>query len=174
MSILVPELCPTLLEIGPGRGDFLMELARQKPQARIGAIEARRKRFDKLVPKLARYPNVTLFWGDARWILPTFPTGSLEEIFVLFSDPWPKRRHAKHRLFQDSFVRDLEGRLKVGGRVVVTTDDPVYGAEIESQFSKTAGLHRLPDDHFFFPTFYAQKWKEAGRPSLSLIYGKGF
>src|SRR3989338_8606608 len=95
------------LEIGPGRGDFLFWLAEENPLKTVHAIEYKRKRYDKLVRRLETrgLSNVRLYLGDARTVLPVeFPDLSLERVFILFSDPWPKRRHARHRLFQETFV----------------------------------------------------------------------
>ena len=163
---------PSLLEIGPGRGDFLIHLARENPLRQIAAIESRRKRYDKLNRRLAPFPNVTLLFGDARQVLPAeFPEGSLEEVYILFSDPWPKRRHAKHRLFQPDFVRDLHHRLRPKGDVVVATDDPVYRREIIEQFSSGAPFRYRELDNPF-PTFYAEKWREEGRRLYAFSFKK--
>lgn len=159
-----------ILEIGPGRGDFLLHLAQEEPIRKIAAIEYKRKRYEKLLKRILSFPNIELFLGDARSILPEFPEESLDEAYILFPDPWPKRRHAKHRLFQPSFLEGLHRVVKTGGKVIVATDDESYKSQIESVF-KSSRFSLLPE-LFHFPTFYAQKWQKEGRSLFSLIYEK--
>ncbi|MBI2980708.1 MAG: hypothetical protein HYY44_00065 [Deltaproteobacteria bacterium] len=161
----------TILEIGPGRGDFLLHLAEERPTEKIAAIEYKRKRYEKLLQRASPFPNIELYLGDARVVLPEFPEESVEEVYILFSDPWPKRRHAKHRLFQLPFLENLCRVMKTSGRVVVATDDPSYRTQIEEVFRSAPGFSLLPD-FFHFPTFYAQKWEKEGRSLFSLIYEK--
>lgn len=160
-----------ILEIGPGRGDFLLHLAHERPDEKIAAIEYKRKRYEKLLSRIAPFPNIELYFGDARTVLPEFSGGSIGEVYILFSDPWPKRRHAKHRLFQPSFLEKLYDVLKSGGKVVITTDDASYRSQIEAVFQKIPGLALLPE-LFHYPTLFAQKWEKEGRSLYSLVYEK--
>lgn len=160
------------LEIGPGRGDFLFELARSKPEHWIVAVEIKRKRYEKLKPRLKRHEieNVCLVHGDARVALPVlFRPQQFESCYILFSDPWPKDRHEKHRLFQSYFVHELARITRPGGEVVVAHDDARYLSEIDTMMAQhpvfSAGTsHELPE------TFYADKWRQQGRTLQALRY----
>lgn len=172
-SSLVPGR-PLLVEIGPGRGDFLFHLARDHPQAQVVGIEIKQKRFDKLKPRIEKLglTNILLFCGDARLVLPEkFPESSVEQIYILFSDPWPKKRHARHRLFQKSFLLELVRILKQNGTIFVAHDNPEYLIQIREEFSFVPGLQFSPDG-IDFPTFYAEKWKQEGRNLVSFSYKK--
>lgn len=163
------------LEIGPGRGDFLFSLAEVYPDEPLAAIEFKRKRFDKLVRRLEekKLPPVQLTLGDARVVLPRdFAAETCDRIFILFSDPWPKRRHAKHRLFQESFVKELARVLKPEGKLFIAHDDPQYVTEIQGLFRQFATTFRLSPEGVAFPTFYAEKWKKEGRTLHSFSYSK--
>src|SRR5262245_14914929 len=125
-----------LLEIGPGRGDFLFHLAQENPFATVVGVEVKLKRCEKLAVRREKrgLKNVELVCMDANAFLPQCGEDEFEKIFVLFSDPWPKRRHAKNRLFQRKFVEELLRVLKPGGRVYVAHDDPLYVAQIRDVF----------------------------------------
>lgn len=163
----------SLLEIGPGRGDFLFDLARNNPGKRIGAIEIKKKRFHKLIRRIERQnlDNIRLILGDARVALPClFDHEQIQKAYVLFSDPWPKKKHAKHRLFQPYFIHELYRVLKTSGDIVLAHDDVRYLEESQRLLLKHPGfcknevtLSLNPDDPELFQTFYAQKWREDGR-----------
>lgn len=166
----------SLLEIGPGRGDFLFELARANPHNRIGAIEIKRKRFEKLIPRMERlgFKNILLIHGDARVVLPQlFNTGRLQVIYIFFSDPWPKGRHEKHRLFQGFFTQALYQALIPGGQVILAHDDARYFEEIARKFSIHKGFLEIRGGWLeVFNTFYAEKWRAAGRSLQSAVFQK--
>lgn len=165
----------SILEIGPGRGDFLFQLAAENPGKTISAIEFKRKRFEKLARRIESkgVPNIHLYLGDARWVLPReFPDESLERIFILFPDPWPKRRHAKHRLFQESFVREIHRVLKPQGEVFISHDDRNYVSQIREVFDRLRPLFQPFEKGVDFQTFYADKWLKEGRAIDAFSYVK--
>lgn len=164
----------SILEIGPGRGDFLFWLAQEYPLKTVEAVEYKIKRYEKLVRRVEarKLANIKLHYGDARVVLPRdFENERFETIYILFNDPWPKRRHAKHRLFQEEFVRELDRVLKPGGRVYVAHDDPDYVAQIRTVF-KTVPSFVFSPQGVEFLTFYADKWRKEGRHLTSFSYEK--
>jgi tRNA (guanine-N7-)-methyltransferase len=163
------------LEIGPGRGDFLFWLAEQNPLASIAAVEYKKKRFDKLGKRIEvrKIQNISLYFGDARLVLPQeFADESVERIYILFSDPWPKRKHAHHRLFQEDFVKELLRILKSEGRIYIAHDNPDYVAQIREVFRGFISSFVAEDERVDFPTFYAEKWLAEGRTLTSFSYRK--
>lgn len=163
------------LEIGPGRGDFLFHLAVENPLATVVGVEYKRKRYDKLVRRVEdrALANIRLYLGDARAVLPDeFEDEAFDKIFILFSDPWPKRRHAKHRLFQDRFVEELLRVLKPGGRIYIAHDDPRYLSQIRGVFSGFLASFVFSEEGIDFQTFYADKWLKEGRKLRSFSYIK--
>ncbi len=164
-----------LLEIGPGRGDFLFHLASENPTKTVAAIEYNRKRFEKLLRRIeARgLQNVRLHFGDARVVLTQeFQDETFEQIFILFLDPWPKRRHAKHRLFQKPFLKELLRVLKPEGQVFIAHDDPTYVSQIQEAFRESADSFIFSEVGVQFLTFYADKWQKEGRSISSFSYRK--
>ncbi len=162
------------LEIGPGRGDFLFFLAEEDPTRTVVGVELKLKRCEKLAIRLEKrkLSNVELVCMDARTFLPQCADAEFDKIFILFSDPWPKNRHAKNRLFQERFVEDLIRVLKPEGRIYVAHDDPNYIAQIRDVFRTFAASLIARDEGVEFTTFYADKWKKAGRSLSSFSYEK--
>jgi tRNA (guanine-N7-)-methyltransferase len=72
--------------------------------------------------------NVRLHHGDARDVMGRLPDGSLDLVYILFPDPWPKTRHWKRRLIQKDFIAELARALRPGGEVRFATDWAHYAA----------------------------------------------
>jgi tRNA (guanine-N7-)-methyltransferase len=118
-----------LLEIGPGKGEFLLARAKAHPWQRLVAIEISGERYTKLIRRVeaAGLTNVMLINGDARCVIPRLvPDASLQQIVVLFPDPWPKRRQAFQRLLTVGFLTELARSLSTGGEFVLKTDVESY------------------------------------------------
>ena len=114
----------TWLEIGFGGGEHMAEQAARRPDVRHlgaepfwnGAASALRHIEERGLA------NVRLHVGDARDLTAALPDASLERVFILFPDPWPKARHHKRRLVQPAFAAELARVLKPGGRLRFATD----------------------------------------------------
>jgi tRNA (guanine-N7-)-methyltransferase len=120
------ELC---LEIGFGGGEHLAWQAAQRPAAGFLAAEYFITGVASLLGQLpdgGRDLALRLYLGDARDLVERLPDAALDRIFILFPDPWPKRRHHKRRLIRAATVRELARVLKDGGELRFATDDPGY------------------------------------------------
>jgi len=116
---------PVEVEIGPGRGDVLRAFATARPDVNFFGIEHARGAAEVLARRLdvLGLTNARVICGDAPCVLHRLvPPASIAAHHVYFPDPWPKRRHAKRRLFTPAFVADLERTLVPGGVVHVATD----------------------------------------------------
>ena len=130
LGSLVPETDatrggPLELEIGFGRGRFLMERARAAPGSRIVGIEIKAKWAHLVEERRKRdgLENACALSGDAREVLPRAqPDGCLTRVFVLFPDPWWKQRHVKRRVVDDGFLDQIARLVKKGGELYVATD----------------------------------------------------
>lgn len=168
-----------IAEIGPGRGDFLFHLAEQHPGAIVCGIEIKRKRFEKLVArreKRALY-NVQLVLGDARTVLPLL-VGPIDRIYIQFPDPWPKRRHAKHRLLDAEFLAHCDHRLRPGGELWFVTDHQPYAETVAALVRQATPWHAVfaapvvTECPEAYPTFFAEKWRNEGRTIYYQRYRK--
>lgn len=130
------------IEVGFGGGEHVVAQARLHPEAGIIGCEPFRNGIASLMGHLAADPaidNVRVFPEDARLLLPTLPEGSVARAFVLFPDPWPKKRHAERRFIGPDNLDALARVLADGGELRVASDDPVY------QDWAAAQLHAHPD-----------------------------
>ena len=113
------------LEIGPGRGSFLLERLAIGPQVRIVGLEIRLKwasLVDQRIHELGLAERGRVFAEDIRLALPRFATGSLSRVFVHFPDPWWKKKHAKRRLANGAVVTEIARLLRSAGELFIQTD----------------------------------------------------
>jgi tRNA (guanine-N7-)-methyltransferase len=170
---------PIILEIGPGRGDFLFELAQDHPDHWVIAIEYKRKRYEKLIRRIQdrQLNNVLLIKGDARYVLQeVMPPVHFEKVYILFSDPWPKKCHAKNRLIEHRFLTQLQKFMAPEGQLIIATDDLAYAKWMGEEFDKVPQLTLVDTgDHpaTIFETFFAQKWKAMGKTLHAFDLRKG-
>ncbi|MBL7684845.1 MAG: hypothetical protein JNK65_02290 [Deltaproteobacteria bacterium] len=154
-----------ILEIGPGNGKFIVWMAENFKNKTMIAVELRNMRFQHVV-ELAKEKNLSnlhAVHGDARYCLEElFTENSLSEIFILFPDPWPKRRHNKHRLLCETRTDLFYSLLKKGGKVWSATDHPEYARQIAEVFPHEKWIHEEGKSHF--PTYFETKWKKMGLP----------
>jgi tRNA (guanine-N7-)-methyltransferase len=174
---LFPELPRPLrlvLEIGFGRGEFLADLAARSPEVAHVGVEVSWKRVLKMARRLARSEqgNVRLVHGLGEQVVgDAIAPGSLEAVWINFSDPWPKKRHHGRRLVQPALVAALAERLCLGGILHVATDDVGYAEHIDAVLAAEPRLANLfapdrwrADVPGRTPTAYELAWRAEGRP----------
>ena len=112
------------LEIGFGGSEHLIWQARHNPDVAVLGAEPFLNGTAKAVAGVDEHAlsNVRLYQGDGRDIMDKLPDGSLECIFVLFPDPWPKARHNKRRIITPEFLREVRRLLRPGGRFRFASD----------------------------------------------------
>jgi len=112
------------LEIGFGGGEHLAAQAATRPDALVLGAEPFLNGVASALRHIeaASLTNVRLHAGDARDLLAALPDASLDRVFILFPDPWPKLRHHKRRLIQQDVVAELARVLKARGRLRFATD----------------------------------------------------
>ena len=127
---LTPARGPLILEIGFGGGEHLVAQASAHPDTRFIGVEP----FINGVASCLRHieeanvQNVRLHNGDARDVVARLPDASLDCVYILFPDPWPKTRHHKRRLIQPEFLGDLARVMKPGAELRFATDWTNYAA----------------------------------------------
>jgi tRNA (guanine-N7-)-methyltransferase len=178
----VPEPLPLVVEIGFGRGEFLMDLAAREPGAAFVGIEYSFKRVLKMARRLARTElrNVRLVQAPAQEVLRgAIADASVSCFWINFPDPWPKKRHFKRRLVQQSFAALLERRLVPGGVVQIATDHTGYADWIDAVFRAQPGLENCYAPTPFrrvvpgrTTTAYEAEWRALGRPLYFFCYEK--
>ncbi len=124
-AALPGALAPFELEIGPGRGHFILERAAQSEEIRIVGLEIKLKWASLVDDRLRRMGlggRARVFAEDIRFALPRMAAGSVSRVFVHFPDPWWKKRHAKRRLANASVIEQVARLLCPRGELFVQTD----------------------------------------------------
>lgn len=114
------------LEIGFGGGEHLAEQALAHPDACLIGCEPYVNGVARLLALIGDADNVRVVIDDARLLLKALPSSSLDRIFVLFPDPWPKTRHHKRRIVNPETLADMARVLKPGGELRLATDIMSY------------------------------------------------
>ena len=120
------------LEIGFGSGEHLAALADMHREVGFIGVEPFITGVAKLLVKVRTLGlgNVRVFADDARLLLGTMPDEAIDRLFILFPDPWPKRRHHKRRIVNHTTVAEFARVLRSGGELRVATDDRSYAREM--------------------------------------------
>ena len=170
---------PLEVEIGAGNGLWLRSYAAEHPDRNLVGIELVGKFVRETNRRTVRdkQHNVRHMAGDARMILAVaFSDCSIGRAFVNFPDPWFKKRHFKRRLLNEPFLRLLSRKMRVGGDVVVATDNPAYAEFTRESFNALPeftpmfeGTHAIALDGYP-QTKYEKKWRAMGREIFYLRY----
>ena len=160
---------PVDVEIGSGKGKFLLELAAAKPERDFLAVERAGKYHNLCCDRAARrgITNVKLLRTTAEDLLfRLLNKTSVENIYVLFPDPWPKKRHHKRRLITSDVVAAMNRTLVPGGRLLVKTDHEDYAEVISEVLLGAAGFSALDPEEAFAglpETGFEHKYRKQGR-----------
>ena len=113
------------IEVGMGKGKFLNEMARRNPHINYIGIEMYSSVLLRALQKMEAdpLPNLKFLCIDARILPDVFEKGEVDHIYLNFSDPWPKDRHAKRRLPSRQFLERFNQILKAEGRISFKTDN---------------------------------------------------
>lgn len=162
------ESASTAVEIGFGRGEFILEMAKSDKNGFYVGIEHYGEGLRKLAAELKRenVVNCLPIAGDGYVVLNfVFQDNSLSDIFVNFPDPWPKEKHRNRRLFTGEFFSLCAEKLKPGGVLHLATDhQPLALQAVEESRTVAALKNRYPQSGFTgrspyeFQTRYEQKW----------------
>ena len=168
------------LEIGSGKGQFLLDMALKFPKLTFIGVERNVTCCGFTAKKLVEnnITNAKLVFADAGQITSSINDASVDGIFLNFSDPWPKKRHSKRRLTSESFLAEYYRILKKGAKLIFKTDNYdlfTYSLEIISVSSfKLVEANYSYDgkDEFDATTEYEKSFREEGQPIYRLILEK--
>lgn len=170
---------PVEIEVGMGKGKFLMELAQKNPDINYIGIE----RYSSVLLKALQkredldISNICFMCVDAKTLADIFEEGEVDRIYLNFSDPWPKDRHAKRRLTSPEFMAVYDKILKKDGVVEFKTDNRgLFEYSLESIpeagwkiMAHTFDLHHSQMAEGNVMTEYETRFSQAGNPICKLI-----
>ncbi len=170
---------PIQLEIGMGKGKFLMRLAEKNPHIHYIGIEKYSSVLVRALEKMEETPldNIHFIRMDAENIVNVFEKGEVDQIYLNFSDPWPKDRHAKRRLTSTRFLERYDNILTPEGRVMFKTDNKdLFDFSLEQVEeagwileNHTYDLHHSEYNEGNVMTEYEEKFSAKGNPICRLV-----
>ncbi|MFT5088495.1 MAG: tRNA (guanine-N7-)-methyltransferase [Candidatus Latescibacterota bacterium] len=158
---------PIEIEIGIGKGRFLVDAADRRPDANFVGVEWAMKYLRMAHARSVRsgLDNMRFVRADAREFVEFFvPSATVQAYHIYFPDPWPKKRHHKRRLFNDGFLREIERTLVSGGRLWLATDFADYYEAMLDVLGRSEILHEIEVDWEGARTNYEEKYLAAGKP----------
>lgn len=141
---------PLYLEIGTGKGDFILNMAKNNPNTHFIGIEKSITCLAITAKKIVNenIKNVLLIADDVSKVFAYLPQGSIDKLFLNFSDPWPKKRHEKRRLTYKTFLDEYKKILKSNGEIIMKTDNiDLFNYSIESFTSNGFILEQVNFDY---------------------------
>lgn len=165
---------PIELEVGFGKGLFLLRSAQERPGVNFVGIEIERKYQLFTATRLAvrDLRNVRLACADARLFLrDCVPAGSVQTLHIYFPDPWWKTRHQKRRVFTPEFAQQSARVLRLGGILSFASDVADYARMVEELVAAVPALRPLPPPESGTPahdmdylTNFERKFRQQGKP----------
>ena len=172
---------PIHLEIGTGKGSVIMESARRNPDINYIGIEKYSsvllRALEKMEEEEPRLTNLVFIRMDAEYIENVFEKDEIDNIFLNFSDPWPKERTAKRRLTSDRFLKRYTNIMKKSGRVTFKTDNiDLFNYSVETAkecnwniLVETRDLHKSEYNEGNIMTEYEKKFSQLGNKINMMI-----
>ena len=116
---------PIHIEVGSGKGAFITGMAKANPEINYIGIDIQKSVLSYALDKVleADVPNIKLLWVDGDSLTNYFEDGEIDQLYLNFSDPWPKKRHEKRRLTYKTFLDTFKQILPEHGEIHFTTDN---------------------------------------------------
>ena len=171
---------PVHIEIGSGRGEFLLQVAQQNPEINFIGIDLKEKRvktiFRKLYKEKLTNVRIAKIFLDKECIK-FLPPNSIEKIYLQHPDPWPKKKHFHRRIIQPQFIDILHKLLIKGGIVDIATDHEDYAIWIVEHFLERKDFTSIYKKGFtresekgHIETYFEKKKREEGFEPYFMMY----
>lgn len=159
-----------ILEIGCGHGELLQYLVITHPETLCIGFEIFKKYFLITNNKIKNSKNGLVFKADGYdKSINLFTDNTIEKVYVLFPDPWHKKKHHKRRPLVEKWFRDISKKLIDDGEIIFATDWTEYYGFVKNEFDKVLDIYEIETDVYtpgklgLVETHYYKKWMEAGR-----------
>lgn len=162
------------VDLGCGDGGFLLQMAEHYPETRFLGVERLLGRIRKVCNESERrgLDNVRGLRIESRYFLEwLMEPGCISRLHYLFPDPWPKEKHHKNRLFQDSFIPVLHRALAPDGELLFKTDYEEYFEWCCERLNASPLFAQAAWDAPFYPkTDFQKQWEAMGKPIFAARY----
>jgi tRNA (guanine-N7-)-methyltransferase len=169
---------PLHVDLGCGDGSFLCELAQYHPDKDFFGIDRLVGRVAKACHKAAALENVRILNSENSYAVGyLLPEASVEAFYLLFPDPWPKRRHHRRRIVTPDFLDSIHRALEDGGSLRIATDQLDYFEQIQRAGENHSGfaivdVNASPARTDLPPTKFERRFKALGAPIYRLLLRK--
>lgn len=175
LAKLFSEPRPLEVELGCGDASFLVELARRRPERNFIGVERLLGRLRKLDRKGGRAALTNLRGvriESAYFLEYLLPLHSVSVLHIYFPDPWPKKKHRKHRLINERFPELARTALRSDGAVYLRTDDEDYFKQMTEVFdaNRNFGQMETPGELAELLTDFEKEFRKRGIQTLSAAY----
>lgn len=181
LDLVFNRSAPRILEIGAGMGEVSMALAKKHPENDYLAIEVHRAGIGSLIRQAAsaELGNIRVICHDVvESLKQQIPDRSLDEVYIFFPDPWPKKRHHKRRLISPELVTLLCRKLKCHARLFIATDWQDLAEHVLDVCDSVPGLINLAGQGHYAPranwrplTKFEQRGRKLGHQVWDFAYG---
>jgi tRNA (guanine-N7-)-methyltransferase len=165
---------PLHVDLGCGDGDLLCELARRYPQKNFLGVEKLAGRVAKACRKSTLLENVRVLNAESTYAVRyLLPEASVETFYLLFPDPWPKRRHHRRRIVTNDFLDSIHRALESEGTLRIATDQRDYFEQIGRAGRTDSRFVILDSENADLPrTKFERRFVAAGAPIYRLALRK--
>jgi len=154
---------PLHVDLGCGDGSFLCTLAQRLPDRNFLGIERLSSRIRISAHKAASLDNVRLLQIESAYaVRHLLPAGSVERVYLLFPDPWPKRRHHRRRVVTPDFLNSVHSALEENGAIHIATDDLDYFGKIKGIAGSNPGFVIGDADRDLPPSKFGRIFRQKG------------
>ena len=171
-----PTVGPLLVEIGFGMGQALVEFAQSRPDWNCIGVDVYRPGIGALVRQceILELENLRIVEGEGLSTVERIPQDAVDMLWVLFPDPWPKRRHFKRRLVNARFLEEAAAKLRIDGKVYIATDWEPYAEAIEQTLESNGQFEgcRTSRPEWRPKTKFEQRGIELGHEVFDFEYTK--
>ena len=181
LAALFGNARPVELEIGSGKGTFIVTRAAARPEVNFLGLEWARPYCHYAADRVKRFglTNVRMLRTDAGpFVKICLADGSLWRVHVYFPDPWPKAKHHRRRLIQPVFLEQVRRVLRLGGQLIIVTDHQDYFRHIRGVLAHARGFATVPmprmsdQEGELVGTNFERKYIAQGRPFYSAVLMK--
>ena len=156
---------PLHVDLGCGDGSFLCALAQRMPDKNCLGIERLLNRVRASARKAATLDNIRLLRVESSYAVRyLLPTESVETFYLLFPDPWPKRRHHQRRIVTPNFLSSIHAALQEKGSIYIATDDADYFRKIKEIGESDSAFAISDADVNLPPSRFGLIFQEKGAP----------